>query len=84
MFSIQLLHKSGGSKSIRGTTIQECKDNAAKFLDKHSSEYVASTVPYAVYVAKGWKNVYDVSIPFGIKQWMGTELRLLYSGEQEE
>lgn len=84
MFSIQLLHKSGGSKSIRCNTIQECKEAANKFLTKHSSEYVASTIPYAVFKVKGYTNTYDVSVPFEIKQWMGVELRLLYGAQEPE
>jgi hypothetical protein len=84
MFAIQLLHKSGGSKSISAPTIAAAKEAAAKFTEQFKTSYVACTIPYAVYKSKGWKNVYDTSLPFEILQGLGTELRLLYkdvSGE---
>lgn len=78
MFAIQLLHKSGGSKSVKAVTIQAVKDAAKAYSERFASSYVAATIPYAVYVVNGMLNTYDVSLPDEIVQGLGIALRILY------
>jgi len=83
MFAISVISKSGGSKTILGKTLQECRDNSAACSDKTKHNYLASTIPYAIWKVKGTLNIYDVSVPFEIKQAIGQELRLALTDEQE-
>ncbi len=76
MFAIQLIYGSGGSNSVRGETVEECKKNAAARARK---DHIVATVPYEVFLAKGYVNAYDTSIPEDIRQSLGEEVMKLYS-----
>lgn len=79
MFAISLIHRTGGSRTIMGKTLDQCRQTAVKVCAKPGANgsYIACTIPYAVYrsVSNGF-NAYDVSVPFEIKSALGTELRL--------
>lgn len=75
MFCIQVIHRSGGSNSVVESTIEACKRRAAVF---QGGNHVATTVPFEVFVAPPWRNVYDVSIPEDIRQGLGEDLLKLY------
>jgi hypothetical protein len=81
MFVIQLIHMSGGSKTILGKTLAECREKAACIQSK---DYVAGTIPFAVYRSKSnGIDAYDVSIPSEVRKTLGLELRLLIADGEE-
>lgn len=87
MFSIQLIHMNGGSRTAMGKTLAECKDSARKISEANPKSFVASTIPYAVYKrvynADSLKlKLYDATIPFEIKKGLGIELRLLLADSE--
>lgn len=69
MFAITLIHRSGGSATAIGKTIEECREYANK---KNPGSYIACTIPYAV----SGKPI-DVTVPVEIKKFLGVELRLM-------
>lgn len=74
MFVISLLCK-GGSRTVMGKTLQECRALAKKISSKNN--FIGATIPYAVYKTNiNGLNIYDVTIPFEIKKGFGPELRL--------
>lgn len=91
MFAIQLINIKGGSRTVMGKTLAECKDLARKIseatLARDPKSFVASTIPYAVYKSfydnNGLKlKLYDATVPFEIKKGLGIELRLLLSDSE--
>jgi hypothetical protein len=78
MFSIQLIHRTGGTKTAMGKTLADCRANAKRICAAFPGSFVAATIPYAVYKRD---SVYDVSIPFEIKKDLGVELRFLIEDE---
>lgn len=73
---MSLIAISGGSKTVIGKTLKECKENSKLFTNAFPKNYIAYTLPYAIYKKNG---IYDVSIPFEIKKELSIELRLLLS-----
>ena len=87
MFSIQLISINGGSRTVMGKTLADCKDQARKISEANPKSFVASTIPYAVFKSfydnNGLKlKLYDATIPFEIKKGLGIELRLLLSDSE--
>lgn len=74
MFAIQLINKTGGSRTIIGETIDGCKMQAKSVADRFSGFYLAATVPYPIYKAS---NLFDATIPFEIRKSLGLEMRLV-------
>lgn len=76
MFCIQLIYNMGGSKTVLGNTIEDCKKNCSTI----KGDWLAATIPYEV-EDKDWPFVetnsplYDVSVPvawwseLGVKLW---------------
>lgn len=79
MFCISLIHKTGGTKTILGKTMQECRDSAAKHM--YLNNYLAATIPYTVYSVEK-SAMYDVSIPFEIKKSLGIEMRFILEDKE--
>jgi hypothetical protein len=80
MFAIALVHRSGGSKTILGHSLKDCRNKAARTISK---DYIAGTIPFAVYISPGSSNIYECSIPTEILETLGVEIRLLLRSEDE-
>jgi hypothetical protein len=81
MFAVSLIHRGGGTKTVLGKTLKEARQNAEKVKSK---EYIAATIPYAVYLAPKSFNIYECSIPTEIMQELGIEIRLLLKPEDDD
>jgi hypothetical protein len=81
MFAIFLIHRSGGGLTVRGKTLKECRDNSSKFKSK---DFIAATIPFAVYLDPNYSNIYECSIPKEILHSLGVELRLLAKSFDDE
>jgi len=75
MFCIQLIHRTGGSNSVHGETVEQCKTNAAARAGK---DILVATTPYEIFLSPGWKNTYDATLPEDIRQGLGEEVLKLY------
>jgi hypothetical protein len=77
MFAISLIHRTGGSFTCTGNTLEECRASASKQCEAYPNSYVAATITYKVYRENACGLCpYDVSVPFDIRKWLGLELRL--------
>jgi hypothetical protein len=82
MFSIALIHKTGGSFTVIEKTLATCRSAANRVCSKFPNSYIACTIPFAIYRHKhGDLNPYDATIPFEIKKGLSLEIRLTLIGE---
>ena len=80
MFALQLICNTGGSKTILGKTVEECKKNCAKV----KGDWLVATIPYEV-VSVYWPwmeyGMLDVSVPSAWWEQLGEALREKYKQE---
>lgn len=67
MYCVQFVYESGGSRTILGETVEECKARAS--VSRASFSF--ATVPYEVFL--GDEGTYDVSVPVEWRDAVGHE-----------
>lgn len=65
MYCVQLVYENGGSRTILGDTIEECKSK----VTVSRASFCFATVPYEVFLGAG--GAYDVSVPGEWRDAMG-------------
>lgn len=81
MFAISFIHRAGGTRTVLGKTLKEVRDKSLTTLNK---DYIAATIPYAVYLAGKSSKIYECSIPKEILQVLGIDLRFLLKAHEDE